>query len=52
MHMNGLTEIITRTTRPPKVHERRWGMKHLPELDYDYQGRRYHVMLSDISHLN
>lgn len=52
MHLNGLTEIITRTTRPPKVHERRWGMKHLKELDYTFQGRRYHVMLSDITHLN
>lgn len=51
MKENGLTDIITATTRPPGVHERRWGMRHLSAFDYTYEGRRYRVLESDISHL-
>lgn len=52
MQLNGVTDIITRTTRDPRVHQRRWGMKWLKDLDYDYEGRHYHTMLSDITHLS
>lgn len=52
MRANNLTEIITYTTRNPKVHARRWGMKWLKKYDYIYEGRKYHVMLSDINHLD
>lgn len=52
MKANNLTEIITYTTRNPKVHARRWGMKWLKKYDYIYEGRKYHVMLSDINHLD
>lgn len=40
----GTTTIITTTQRNPKAHMRKWGMKRLPEHDYDYQGRHYYVL--------
>lgn len=51
MKANDLFYIITSTTRPKGVHERRWGMKPMPEYDYVYEGRNYRVLISDINHL-
>lgn len=51
MKANNLTDIITCTTRNPKVHQRRWHCKWLKDEDYTFEGRRYHVFVNDISNL-
>ena len=43
--------IVTSTQRPTKIYERKWKMIHLPELDYEYEGRKYHVLKGDIQNL-
>ena len=52
MELNGLTQIMTFTTRNPRVHQRRWGCKWLKDKDYVFEGKNYHVMVSDITHLD
>ena len=43
--------IVTATTRRPNAHIKKWKMFHLPELDYEYEGRHYHVLKGDIKNL-
>ena len=43
--------IVTATTRKPTAHVKKWKMIHLPELDYEYEGRHYHVLKGDIKNL-
>ena len=49
--MADITTIVTATTRNPRSHIRKWSMIHLPELDYEYEGRHYHVLKGDIQNL-
>lgn len=51
MEICKLETIVTSTQRNPKYHIRKWKLKHLPELDYDDEGRHYHVLQGDISGL-
>ena len=46
-----ITTIVTATTRKPTAHVKKWKMIHLPELDYEYEGRHYHVLKGDIQNL-
>ena len=46
-----ITTIVTATTRKPNAHVKKWKMVHLPELDYEYEGRKYHVLKGDIQNL-
>ena len=43
--------IVTATTRNPKAHIRKWSMVHLPDLDYEFEGRHYHILKGHISNL-
>lgn len=43
--------IVTATTRKPTAHIKKWKMIHLPELDYEYEGRHYHVLKGDIENI-
>lgn len=43
--------IVTATTRKPTAHVKKWKMIHLPEFDYEYEGRHYHVLKGDIENL-
>ncbi len=52
MLLNGLTQILTMTTRNPKAHIRKWKMEHHQELDYDYDGRHYYVLTGNIVNLH
>ena len=46
-----ITTIVTATTRRPNAHIKKWKMFHLPELDYEYEGRHYHVLKGDIQNI-
>ena len=46
-----ITTIVTATTRKPNAHIKKWKMIYLPELDYEYEGRKYHVLKGDIQNL-
>ena len=46
-----ITTIVTATTRKPNAHIKKWKMIHLPELDYEYEGRHYHILKGDIENL-
>ena len=49
--MAEIETIVTATTRKPNAHIKKWKMFHLPELDYEYEGRHYHVLKGDIQNL-
>lgn len=51
MELNGLTDIVTATTRNPKMHIRKWKMKRMPMHDYDYLGHHYYVLVGKIDAL-
>ena len=46
-----ITTIVTATTRKPNAHIKKWKMIYLPDLDYEYEGRHYHVLKGDIQNL-
>ena len=52
MKMNGLSKIVTFTTRNPRAHIRKWKMIHHSEQDYDYEGRHYYVLTGTIENLH
>jgi hypothetical protein len=47
----GITQIVTSTTRNPKMHIRKWKMERLPEFDYEHEGRRYFMLNGLVSSL-
>ena len=52
MDLNGCKDILTYTTRNPKAHIRKWKMIHHQELDYEHEGRIYHVLTGTIDNLH
>ena len=50
--MAEIETIVTATTRKPNAHAKKWKMIHLPELDYEYEGRHYHVLVGNIDNLH
>lgn len=51
MHKNNLELIVTMTTHNPKGFIRKYKMERLPHYDYEYCGRKYHVLITHISNL-
>jgi len=51
MAMNGLVDIVTATTRNPKAHVRKWKMEYLPQYNYVFKGRIYHVLIGTVDNL-
>lgn len=47
----GIETIVTATTRNPRAHVKKWKMVHMPKLDYEYEGRHYHILKGHISNL-
>ena len=43
--------IVTATTRNGRAHIKKWGMVRLPEFDYQYENRHYHVLKGHLSKL-
>lgn len=51
MKKNNLEWIVTMTTRNPKAHMRKWKMERLEKYDYEFEGRKYYVLLGHIDNL-
>ncbi len=51
MRMNGLSKIVTFTTRNPRAHIRKWKMQRHPDLDYDAGNHHYFVLTGTIENL-
>lgn len=51
MALNNCTDILTFTTRNPKMHIRKWKMIHHPEFDYEHEGKTYHVLTGTVDNL-
>ena len=51
MRITNTEWIVTATQRNPKSHVKKWKMEHLSHLDYEYEGRFYHVLKGHVSNL-
>ena len=51
MDIANLEWIVTATTRNPRAHLRKWSMRRLEKYDYEYEGRKYYVLLGHKSNL-
>ena len=51
IRINGLKSIVTATHRNIKPFMRKWKMHRLEKYDYDYEGRHYYVLQTDIDNL-
>ena len=51
IRINSLTSIVTATHRNIKPFIRKWKMHRLEQYDYDYEGRHYYVLQTDVENL-
>lgn len=49
--INSLTSIVTATHRNIKPFMRKWKMRRLEKYDYDFEGRHYYVLQTDVNNL-
>ena len=51
IRINSLTSIVTATHRNIKPFMRKWKMHRLEQYDYDFEGRHYYVLQTDVENL-